>query len=221
MALTHSSKSVHFFVEFPLAIQPSPQVNGAIVNSLRSGITAVNDVDQSTESDAPETLESEEALKQVYAELRDLAKRQIASERADHTLQATSLVHEAWLRIATPNAHWNSREHFVAAAAEAMRRVLIDHARRKQSQKRGGGAIQVTLGSEPCARTYWSDELVALDESLSKLAERDAAKAKLVELRFFAGMTNSEAAAALNISESTAERWWAYSRAWLQNAMKG
>jgi RNA polymerase sigma factor (TIGR02999 family) len=157
----------------------------------------------------------------VYDELRKLAAQRLTQEKPGQTLQPTALVHEAYLRLVgtAPDAHWNSRGHFVAAAAEAMRRILIDHARKKQTQKRGGGLHRQPLEGIPDQEP--DDELLALDEALHKLAAEDPEKARLVELRYFAGLTGEEAAQVLGISPSTADRHWAYARAWLQNEVRG
>ena len=156
----------------------------------------------------------------VYEELRKLAAAKMAQEKPGQTLQATALVHEAYIRLVdTEKAqHWNSRGHFFSAAAEAMRRILVEQARRKSHDKHGGGwqrqdwdGIQLV---SPDDRTS-GDDLLALDEALIKLAGRDPLKTKLVQLRFFAGMSNDEAAAILGISAPTAKRYWRYARAWL------
>jgi RNA polymerase sigma factor (TIGR02999 family) len=155
----------------------------------------------------------------VYDELRRLAAQKLAQEKPGQTLEATALVHEAYLRLVggKPDSHWNSRGHFYASAAEAMRRILVEQARRKGAQKRGGQLLRVELdGIEPPQR-YPSDKLLALDDALRRLAEKDPVKAQLVKLRYFAGLTNQDAARALGISTATAERYWAYARAWLQN----
>ncbi|MCC9655757.1 ECF-type sigma factor [Rhodopirellula halodulae] len=156
----------------------------------------------------------------VYDELRRLAAAKLHRQRPDHTLQATALVHEAWMRLVGDdegNAHkWNSRGHFFGAAAEAMRRILIDHARASSADKRGGGrhAIQLESWNHPAASE--PEKLLMLDEALGRLEEQDAVKAELVKLRFFAGLTIKEAAAALDLSTASCERYWAYARAWLK-----
>jgi RNA polymerase sigma factor (TIGR02999 family) len=167
-----------------------------------------------------------ELLPLVYDELRHLAAQQLAGEGPGQTLQPTALVHEAFLRlVACPlrqqgeEPHWNGRSHFFAAAAEAMRRLLIDNARRKQAQKRGGGRKRE--GLDAVAAPEPDDELLALDEALEQLAAKDPQKARLVELRYFAGLTGEQAAQVLGISAATADRHWAYARAWLQNAVRG
>jgi RNA polymerase sigma factor (TIGR02999 family) len=157
----------------------------------------------------------------VYDELRRLAAHQLAAEAPGQTLQPTALVHEAYLRLVGPDpaAQWASRSHFFAAAAQAMRRLLIDNARRKQAQKRGGGLQRHPL--DGLAAPEPDAELLALDEALHQLAAKDPEKAKLVELRYFAGLTGEQAAQVLGISPTTADRHWAYARAWLQAAVRG
>jgi RNA polymerase sigma factor (TIGR02999 family) len=157
----------------------------------------------------------------VYDELRQLAAQKLALEKPGQTLQATALVHEAYLRLVGPEGlgSFQSRGHFFAAAATAMRHILIDNARRKQTQKRGGGfrrqPLEAVAAPEPDA------ELLALDEALQKLAAKDPLKARLVELRYFAGLTGEQAADLLGISPTTADRHWAYARASLQAEVRG
>ncbi|HEY7309886.1 MAG TPA: ECF-type sigma factor [Gemmataceae bacterium] len=160
---------------------------------------------------------ADQLLPLVYAELRKLAAQRLAHERPGQTLQATALVHEAWLRLAGDNAaqHWNSRGHFFAAAAEAMRRILIEQARRKQRVRHGGGRQRIELDEVCPVVLPRSDDLLALDEALTRLAAHDPIRAELVKLRFFAGLTMAEAAQALGISLATAERYWAFARVWL------
>lgn len=153
----------------------------------------------------------------IYDELRRLASSRMAHERPGQTLQATALVHEAWLRLVgsdTPQ-RWNSRGHFFAAAAEAMRRILIDNARRKATEKHGGRLERVELSDVEIAINTDDERLLLVDEALQKLAEHDKEAAELIKLRFFAGMSNEEAARTLGISERTAARLWAYARAWI------
>ncbi|MEZ6061943.1 MAG: sigma-70 family RNA polymerase sigma factor [Planctomycetaceae bacterium] len=156
----------------------------------------------------------------VYDELRRLAARQMAVEKAGHTLQPTALVHEAWLRLAgdASSQQWNSRGHFYAAAAEAMRRILIESARRKASLKRGGELNRVELPFEAIATSPENDwaGLLSLDEALTKLRDVDFDCYQLVMLRFFSGLTVEEAARSLDVSSRTAKRNWNYARAWLQ-----
>ncbi len=159
---------------------------------------------------------TDELLPIVYEELRLLAAQKLARETPGQTLQATALVHEAYLRLLGDEAPtWTSRGHFFAAAAEAMRRILVENARRKKRLKHGGDQQRIDLeGAEPAVDGP-CDDLIALDEALEKLAQRDKVKAELVKLRFFAGLTNEQAAAALGISHNTADRYWAYARSWL------
>jgi RNA polymerase sigma factor (TIGR02999 family) len=161
---------------------------------------------------------AEQLLPLVYDELRKLAAEKMANERPGHTLEATALVHEAYLRLMgkSHDPHWSGRGHFFAAAAEAMRRILIDNARRKHALKRGGDAQRVDLDAIELASDPGSDKLLALEDALIRLTNKDSAKAELVKLRYFAGLTTQEAAAVLGISTATADRYWAYARAWLQ-----
>jgi RNA polymerase sigma factor (TIGR02999 family) len=163
---------------------------------------------------------AERLLPLIYQELRKLASAKLANERPGQTLQATALVHEAYLRLVdNENVRaWNSKGHFFAAAAEAMRRILVDNARRKQSFKRGGEFVRVEL-DDHLMTTGRPIDLIALDEAMDKLAEQDARKAELVKLRFFGGLSVREAAIALDISESTADADWAFAKAWLKLQM--
>jgi RNA polymerase sigma factor (TIGR02999 family) len=164
---------------------------------------------------------AERLLPLVYDELRRLAAANLAREKPGHTLQATGLVHEAYLRL-TGGEHerqWEGRRHFFAAAAESMRRILIESARRKQSLKRGGDRQRQPLND--LAAPEENADFLALDEALTKLALEDPVKAKLVELRYFAGLTADEAARVLGISPTTADRYWAYARVWLQAEVRG
>jgi RNA polymerase sigma factor (TIGR02999 family) len=166
---------------------------------------------------------AERLLPLVYGELRRLAAQKIAQETAGQTLQATALVHEAYLRLvgAEDMPPWNSRGHFFAAAAEAMRRILVENARRKRSLKRGAGAVRCDLDEERLAAPQPSEDLLALDEALDRLAAADPKAAELVQLRYFAGLTLADAAEALDISPRTAGRLWAYARAWLRREIEG
>ncbi len=159
---------------------------------------------------------TDELLPVVYEELRLLAAQKLAHESPGQTLQATALVHEAYLRLLGDEGQaWENRAHFFAAAAEAMRRILIDNARRKRRLKRGGGQEKVDLDDAEPAANGPDDDLIALDEALEKLARIDKVKADLVKLRFFAGLTGEQAAKVLGISHNTADRYWAYARSWL------
>jgi RNA polymerase sigma factor (TIGR02999 family) len=153
----------------------------------------------------------------VYDELRQLAAHKLAQEKPGQTLQATALVHEAYLRLVDVERaqHWNSRGHFFAAAAEAMRRILVEQARRKQRVRHGGGHQRLDLDEAALLAPSPPDDLLALDEALTRLAERDPRLAELVKLRFFAGLTMPEVAQALGISLATAERHWQFARVWL------
>ena len=159
----------------------------------------------------------------VYDELRKLAAQRLARESPGQTLQATALVHEAYLRLVGGDAQadpkWDSRGHFFAAAAEAMRRILIDRAREKHAQKRGGARRKLTLDAADISIDAVPEEIIELDEALSRLAAEDAVKAELVKLRFFAGLSLKDAARILGISSTTADRYWAYARAWLYQAI--
>jgi len=152
----------------------------------------------------------------VYDELRKLAACRMANEAPGQTLQPTALVHEAWLRLGgVPEQAWDSRAHFFGAAAEAMRRILIENARRKKALRHDADRAQLDLQALEIAAPAPDDQMLAIDEALNKLAALDKEKAELVKLRFFVGMTIEEAAAVLGISEATAKRWWIYARAWL------
>lgn len=161
-------------------------------------------------------------FERVYAELRQVAAQKMAHENPGHTLQATALVHEAWLRLgADAQPHWQNRAHFFAAAAEAMRRILVDRARRKLARRRGAGAVHVALDDLAIAGPVDDEQLLALNEALDRFAAVDATKAEFVKLRYFVGLTVEQAAQTLNVSEPTAKRWWAYSKAWLFHEMTG
>jgi RNA polymerase sigma factor (TIGR02999 family) len=163
-----------------------------------------------------------ELLPLVYERLRVLAGRKMRQERPDQTLQATALVHEAYLRLVdtTKVQLWESRWHFYGAAAEAMRRILVENARRRGRLKRGGERRRVDLETMALSVNERANDLLALDEALTKLAEEYAEKAQLVKLRYFGGLTQEEAAQAMGISTSTADRHWAYARAWLYRQME-
>lgn len=162
----------------------------------------------------------EELLPLVYDELRQLAASRLANEKPGQTLQATGLVNEAWLRLAgSENEAWDSRGHFFAAAAQAMRRILINRARDKSRQKRAGDWVRVDLNDIQFALDTPDYELVELHDALEALARSDERAAKLVELRFFGGLSQNEAARALDIPRRTADRYWAYARAWLADRL--
>ena len=161
---------------------------------------------------------AEQLLPLVYDELRKLAAAKLAHEKPGQTLQATALVHEAYLRLVGQNhsQRWDGRGHFFAAAAEAMRRILVESARHRQSQRAGGDWQRVDLSNVEPAMRQQSIDVLALSEALDKLEERDARKAALVKLRYFAGLTHQEAADALGISTATADNDWAYAKSWLR-----
>ncbi|WP_145278322.1 ECF-type sigma factor [Tautonia plasticadhaerens] len=159
----------------------------------------------------------------VYDELRRLAARELGRELPGQTLEATALVHEAYLRLVGPSGggRWENRGHFFAAAAEAMRRILVEAARRKASLKRGGGLDRVDRDPADVAAPGRPEELLAVDEALGLLAEADPQAAELVKLRYFAGLSMADAASVLGLSTRSAERTWAYARAWLRRAIEG
>jgi RNA polymerase sigma factor (TIGR02999 family) len=164
---------------------------------------------------------SEELLPLVYNELRRMAAHKMSAEPAGHTLQPTALVHEAWLKLVdSPSQSWQNRAHFFGAAAEAMRRLLIARARRKQTQRRGSGAQHVDADEIEIASPAPDDQLLALNEALDRFAALEPRQAELVKLRYFVGLKMDEAATVLGISEATAKRWWAYARAWLFNQIQ-
>jgi RNA polymerase sigma factor (TIGR02999 family) len=164
----------------------------------------------------------------IYDELRRLAARRLAREAPGQTLQATALVHEAYLRLvasggsdAPGSRRWDSRGHFFAAAAEAMRRILVESARRKRARKRGGGLARQDLDPDRLSAPEAPDDLLALDEALAKLAAAEPQVAELVKLRYFAGLTVREAADVLGVAPRTADAWWTYARAWLRAELQG
>ena len=159
----------------------------------------------------------------VYDELRQLAAQRLAQEKSGQTLQATALVHEAYLRLVDGNRvqRWDSRGHFFAAAAEAMRRILVDRAREKGRDKRGGKFKRIDIDAIDLATTATPDQFLAIDEALARLEQNDAAAAQIVKLRFFAGRTVEEAGKAIGISTATAYRHWNYARAWLHAELLG
>lgn len=174
-----------------------------------SAVTQILDRVQEGEAKA-----AAELLPLVYEELRRLAAHRLAGERSNHTLQPTALVHEAWLKIsANEQRDWNGRQHFFAAAAEAMRRILVDRARRRLAAKRGAGGACLDVAELDIPAPAPDDQLLAMNEALEKFAALDGRKAELVKLRYFVGMNFEEASGALGIAVPTAKQWWAYARA--------
>lgn len=168
-----------------------------------------------------ESRASEEILPQVYDELRRHAAIRMSRESNQQTLQPTALVHEAWLRvIGNGGQKWQNRAHFFSAAAEAMRRILIDSARRKSRLKRGGDQIRVDVNQLELAETTPEEKILLIDEALERLQAQDPEKAKVVILKFFGGHTNEEVAETMGVSERTIERHWAYAKAWLFNSIR-
>jgi RNA polymerase sigma factor (TIGR02999 family) len=168
---------------------------------------------------------AEELLPLVYAELRHLAAQKLSRERPGQTLQATALVHEAWLRLVRTEQEgneprWDGRRHFFGAAAEAMRRILIESARRKARVRHGGGGERLSLDEVEIASPLPDDDLLAMDEALDRLAELDAPAADLIKLRFFTGLTQQQAAEMLGLSRSAADRAWVFARAWLYQQIR-
>ena len=157
----------------------------------------------------------------IYDELQSIARQRLSDERSGHTLQATALVHEAYLRLlGSENVAWDGRRHFYAAASEAMRRILVDHARKAKSLKRGGGREQVTLFEVPGPFDERPEDLLALDEALNRLAENDPRAVKIIEHRFFGGLSNEETAQLIEVSTRTVEREWRVARAWLRRELE-
>lgn len=187
-----------------------------------SEATAITDVTRIlSQIDSGDPSAAEQLLPLVYEELRKLAASRLAQEMPGQTLQATALVHEAYLRLVggplkDPMPQWNSRGHFFAAAGEAMRRIVIMNARRRSAEKRGGGRGRIELDLDLVPGAERDQRLLALDEALIRLEHQHPERAQLVKLRFFAGLTIVEAAAAMGISDTTADRHWAYARAWIQ-----
>ena len=163
-----------------------------------------------------------ELLPLVYEQLRAAAQKQMAQERHDHTLQATALVHEAYVRlVGSDDVSWENRAHFYVAAAEAMRRVLIEHARKRGRAKRGGGRRRIPLTGEELAQNPNLEEIMSVDAAIRRLEERDGRMARIVRFRFFAGLGVRETAAALGLSDRTVRREWALARAWLHRELSG
>jgi len=165
---------------------------------------------------------AEKLLPLVYDELRKLAAVKLAQEKPGQTLQATALVHEAYVKLVDVDGvqHWNSRGHFFGAAAEAMRRILVDNARRKMAEKQGGQWQRTEADFERMSAPEVSEDVLAIDEALAKLSHENPAVAKLVELRYFAGLSLEEAASVLQLSSRTAYRYWAYAKAWLHQEVR-
>lgn len=179
--------------------------------SLISNVTYILTAIERGDANAADKL-----LPLVYQELRKLAAHRMANEAADHTLQPTALVHEAWMRlVGKENPKFANRAHFFAAAAEAMRRILIDNARRKRALRHGGAQQRVDFEHAELAAVSDDDQLLAINDALDKLAVQNKVEAELVKLRYFVGLTTQETAEILGISVPTADRWWNYSRAWL------
>ena len=163
---------------------------------------------------------ADELLPLVYEELRRLAAAKMASQSAGHTLQPTALVHEAWLRLAGPDAKFEGRTHFFASAAEAMRHILVDHARRKSAKRHGGGQQRVEFNEAGLAAPTNDDQILAVNDALDKFSQENKLGADLVKLRYFGGMTMAEEAQALDVSERTADNYWAHAKAWLVREMQ-
>jgi RNA polymerase sigma factor (TIGR02999 family) len=163
----------------------------------------------------------EEMVLVLYEELRALARQKMSNESTGHTLQPTALVHEVWLRLVVPNrSTWQNRAHFFAAASEAMRRILLDHARRKHRLKRGGGVEHEDVVESAIVLAAPTEEIIAVDEAVDELAKQDPQVAELVKLRYFVGMTMAEAASALGLAPRSAERLWTFGRTWLRNHIR-
>lgn len=194
------------------------------VKGKGAGISVPGDPDPSrlaSAGDGGELGSTDDFLPLVYEELRRLAARRLARESREHTLQPTALVHEVWLRIVgTGDRTWRDRRHFLAAAAEAMRRILVDRARRRQAAKRGGHPERVALEDLHIVAPEEDDRLLAVNEVLDDFAALDPRKAELVKLRYFAGLSFEESAEALGIAVPTAKQWMAYARAWLKVEMR-
>jgi RNA polymerase sigma-70 factor, ECF subfamily len=212
---------------------PSSSSSGAIERTVPSGVEKVRSITELLHAwSAGDARASDDLARLVYAELRRQARRALRREGEGHTLQPTALVHEAWLRLDSQHdAGWESRTQFFAVAAQTMRRVLVDHARTRHALKRGGARVQITLSDVDRERAASDDsgtreaavhaiDLLALDEALRRLAALDPRKARLVELRYFAGLSIPEAADALGVSAATVGREWAVARAWLRRELE-
>jgi RNA polymerase sigma factor (TIGR02999 family) len=200
--------------------QPAQFSGGRIYSPVN--LSKVSDVTRMLESiQAGDPKTGNELLPLVYEELRRLAAARMAREGQEYTLQATALVHEAWLAlIGDENVKWEGRAHFFGAAAEAMRRILINNARKRRATRHGGGQQRLDINDLEIPGAKKDEEMLAVDEALEKFAAHDPVKAQLVKLKYFAGMNNEEAAALLGISEPTAKRHWAYAKAWLLTSIE-
>ncbi|HLP75275.1 MAG TPA: sigma-70 family RNA polymerase sigma factor [Candidatus Paceibacterota bacterium] len=185
--------------------------------------TPPNDITQVLESiRTGDERSADELLPLVYEELRRLASARMAREPVGHTLQPTALVHEAWLRLVSDGQRtWKNRAHFFGAAAEAMRRILIENARRKSRLKRGGDLTRVDIDSMDLAEASPDDKLLLIDDALQTLSREDPARAQVVVMKFFGGLTNQEVAENLGVTERTVERQWAYAKAWIFQCIRG
>ncbi len=199
---------------------PCPLLLAAVRRGILMRVNDVTLILSAIEQGDPHA--SEQLLPLVYDELRRLAAQRLAHEKPGQTLEATALVHEAYLRLVdgTEAQHWDSRGHFFAAAAEAMRRILVDQARKKRTLRRGAAAKRLTLAQVEPAFVSRDEDLLALDDALRRLEQIDPTKAKLVNLRYFAGLSIPETAKILGVSVTTANRYWAYARAWLHEELR-
>jgi RNA polymerase sigma factor (TIGR02999 family) len=203
-------------ISFAARVLREPHAGGIL--SFMSDVTRILSAIQQGDPSAAAQL-----LPLVYDELRKLAAQKMAHEQSGHTLQATALVHEAYVRLVDVKEaqHWNSRGHFFAAAAEAMRRILVDNARRKQSKKRGGDRVRLDLDQVVAATSERADEVLDIDAALDRLAQAEPQAAALVKLRYFAGLSIPQAAEVLGVSPRNADFLWAYARAWLLRSLGG
>ncbi len=204
----------------PLGLPRGPIFwRGSAESASTSALSDVTHILSAIEQGDPNA--ADKLLPLVYEELRKLAAHRMANEAANQTLQPTALVHEAWMRlVGEKNPKFENRAHFFAAAAEAMRRILIDNARRKRAVRHGGGQQRVDFDQAELATIKDDDQLLAVDEALNKLATQSKSEAELVKLRYFVGMTLEEAAEVLGISARTADNYWAHARAWLFHELK-
>jgi RNA polymerase sigma factor (TIGR02999 family) len=193
------------------------QVENLILGTAMTDVTRILNAIEQGDAKATDRL-----LPLVYEELRVLAAQKLSQEKPGQTLQATALVHEAYIRLVEAECqNWNSRNHFFMAAAEAMRRILVDNARRKQAEKRGGGQQRFTFDGVEIVACATPEEIVMIDDALARLAAEDARAAEVVKLRLFAGLSTEQAAEAIGISRATAYRQWTYARAWLRSEING